>query len=58
MRILERQPEKATAMPKILSFCRACEKQTCHELREGDGVIAKVCLSCLERALTRSLDGD
>ncbi len=57
MQSLEQQSDRTVA-PKIVSFCQVCEKQTCHELREGDGVIAKVCLSCLERALAYSLDGE
>ncbi len=58
MRSLEWRPEDTTAVPRIVSFCHACAKETCHELREGDGVIAKVCLSCLERELAYLLDLD
>ena len=48
----------APPLPKTLRFCKACGKETPHEVRSGCGVIAKVCIPCLERALQYELDRD
>jgi hypothetical protein len=42
--------------PKTLRYCRACAKETPHEIRESPGVIAAVCVRCAERALSYELD--
>jgi hypothetical protein len=46
----------ARLTPKTLHYCSACGKETPHEIREGSGVLATICLPCLERALTYELD--
>jgi hypothetical protein len=48
----------APPLPKTLRFCKSCGKQTTHEVRSGAGVIATVCVPCLERALQYELDRD
>ncbi|MBZ5586264.1 MAG: hypothetical protein LAQ30_29580 [Acidobacteriia bacterium] len=50
--------EPLLAAPRTLSFCAACGEHTPHELVQGDGVIAKVCVRCAERALTNLLGRD
>ena len=44
--------------PRILSFCTACGEYTPHEWVEGDGVVAKVCIRCVDRDLTNLLNRD
>jgi len=53
------QQESGTkVLPKTIRLCRTCGKQTPHEVRSGAGVIATVCIPCLERALNYELDRD
>jgi len=42
--------------PKTLRYCRACAKQTPHEIRENSDVTAAICVACVERALSYELD--
>jgi hypothetical protein len=44
--------------PKTLEYRPVCPKQTPHEIREGNGVLAAICLCCLERAFTYEMDRD
>jgi len=44
--------------PRTLGYCPVCRMQTPHEIREGDGVLAAICLCCLERAFTYEMDRD
>lgn len=44
--------------PRPLEYCPVCRKQTPHEIRESDGVLAAICLDCLERAVTYEMDRD
>lgn len=44
--------------PRTLSFCTACGEHTPHEWVEGHGVVAKICVRCVERELTRLLNQD
>ena len=53
-----RSSETTTAWPKILRHCRACGKETPHQIRQGAGVVVTLCVPCLERALTYELDRD
>ena len=46
------------AWPKTLRFCRICQKETAHQLREGSGVVVTLCVPCVERALNYELDRD
>jgi hypothetical protein len=48
----------AIPIPKTLRFCKTCGKETAHQVRSGAGVIATVCVPCLERALQYELDRD
>lgn len=48
------QHAKPTGMPVMLRFCKTCENETLHELRRATGLVARICRSCLERALTNS----
>jgi hypothetical protein len=34
-----------------------CQRETRHQQREGAGVVATICVPCLERALSYELDG-
>lgn len=54
-------PEPASfkeGYPKITKYCKTCRKDTLHEIRMGSGVIATMCIACLERALCYELDRD
>ena len=42
--------------PKTLRFCPTCEKETAHEIREGEGVVVTLCIPCVERAMSYELD--
>ena len=53
-----RSIETTTAWPKTLRHCRACGKETPHQIRQGAGVVVTLCVPCLERALTYELDRD
>jgi hypothetical protein len=50
--------EPMLAGPRTLSFCTACGEHTPHEWVEGHGVVAKICVRCVERELTRLLNQD
>jgi hypothetical protein len=45
-------------LPRILRFCKTCQKQTPHEIRTGAGVAAAICIACLQRALNYELSRD
>jgi hypothetical protein len=54
-------PHTATAAapaPRTLRFCKTCGCDTPHEIRSGSGVTARICATCLERALRYELDRD
>ncbi|GEM_PF-3595987 len=48
----------AATWPKTLRYCRTCQKETPHQLRQGSGVVITLCVPCLERALSYELDRD
>ena len=48
----------APPFPSTLRFCKVCEGQTPHQVRTGSGVVATICIPCLERALQYELDRD
>jgi hypothetical protein len=58
--MIEWQPNLSApeALPKILRYCKTCQKQAPHEIRTGSGVAAAICLACLERAITYELSRD
>jgi len=56
MRLWEVRSEPPAVMPKTMRYCKVCQKDTPHEVRSGAGVIARMCLPCLERALSYELD--
>ncbi len=57
MRSVIPEREKVSA-GRTISFCRTCGKHTRHEWREGDGVVAKICMDCAERDALYALDRD
>jgi hypothetical protein len=44
------------ACPKIVRYCKTCEKETPHEIRNGVRVAVTICIPCLERALNYEMD--
>jgi hypothetical protein len=48
----------APPLPTTLRHCKTCARQTPHEIRTGSGVIATICVPCLQRALQYELDRD
>ncbi len=44
--------------PRTLCYCVSCGEHTPHELLEGEGIVAKVCVRCAERQLTDMLARD
>ncbi len=58
MTALSREFRLAADWPKTIRYCRTCQKDTPHEIREGAGVIATFCLPCVDRALSYELDRD
>jgi hypothetical protein len=50
--------QAATEHPRILRYCRGCERETPHEIHTADGMSIKVCACCVERALMYELDRD
>jgi hypothetical protein len=57
MRTYGQEPEPMPP-PRTMSFCKTCGKHTPHEWREGDRVVAKICVDCVERADLYALEGD
>lgn len=54
-------PEPASfqeLLPTTLKFCKICQRETPHQIRGGEGVVAVICIPCLRRALTYELDRD
>jgi hypothetical protein len=58
MRLSEEQGAQNPMLPKTLRFCKVCEIETPHEVRTGAGVVARICVPCLERARLYDLDRD
>jgi hypothetical protein len=50
--------ETMLAGPRTLPFCAVCGEYTPHEWIGGDGVVAKVCVPCVEHDLTNLLNQD
>jgi hypothetical protein len=50
--------EPMLGAPRTLSLCTVCGEYTPHEWVEGDGVVAKICVRCIERELTNLLGRD
>jgi hypothetical protein len=50
--------EPMLGAPRTLSFCTACGEYTPHEWVKGDGVVAKICVRCIELELTNLLGKD
>jgi len=53
MRLWKDQLEPAPVLPKTMRFCKVCRKDTPHEIRRGSGLVAKICMPCVRRALAR-----
>ncbi len=51
-------PLESVPAPRTLAYCAACGEYTPHELMEGDGVVAKLCVRCLEHEITDLLERD
>lgn len=45
-------------LTKILRFCRYCDRETAHEVRNGSHGAHVSCTRCRERALLEELDRD
>lgn len=58
MQLWEEQPESIPAPPKTIRFCKICDRETPHEVRAGNGIIARICVPCLERERLYDLDRD
>jgi hypothetical protein len=39
-------------------FCKTCQQETTHEIRRVSGLVARLCLPCLERTANYELDRD
>lgn len=52
------QPATSASLPQTLRYCKACGRETAHEVRTGAGVIARICVVCIERSLRYELDRD
>ncbi len=46
------------AFPHTLRYCKVCRKMTPHEIRAGAGLVAKMCVKCLESGRNYELDRD
>jgi hypothetical protein len=44
--------------PTTIKFCKICQRETPHQIRGGEGVVAVICIPCLDRALTYELERD
>jgi hypothetical protein len=54
-------PEPASfyePLPTTIKYCRCCQRETPHQVRSGKGVVAVICIPCLNRALTYELERD
>lgn len=54
-------PEPASynePLPKLMKFCKTCRMETPHQIRSGQGVLATICVPCINRSLTYELDRD
>jgi hypothetical protein len=47
-----------TPWPKILRYCKICQKETSHEIHSASGVTVTLCVRCLQDALGHELDRD
>jgi hypothetical protein len=52
------QPATSAPAPQTLRFCKACGRETAHEIRSGSGVIARICVICMDRSLRHELERD
>jgi hypothetical protein len=52
------QQALAPLLPTTLRFCKVCGEQTPHQVRTGAGVVATICIPCMERTLQYELDRD
>ena len=52
------QFEPAHGVPKTFRFCKVCRKETPHEILANEGVVAYICIPCLEEDLLYELDRD
>ncbi len=43
------KPENTSAYRQVSKFCEVCKSTTPHQVRENDGVVAKICVACLLR---------
>ena len=47
---------QAAALPRALRFCKICQKETPHEVRTGAGLVARMCVECLNALLNFKAD--
>jgi hypothetical protein len=50
MQSVQQHFEPQQSMPKTIRYCKACQKETPHEIVFGGGCVAKICIPCLEQA--------
>jgi len=58
MQPMETRYEPVPAPPKTIRYCKVCRRETPHEILAGSGVVAKVCIPCLEQTERYELDRD
>ena len=51
MQLWEDRLEPSKKLPTTIRLCRVCQRETPHQIRFGCGVVAKICVPCLEQSL-------
>jgi hypothetical protein len=45
-------------LPRILKYCKLCQRETPHQISKGAGVSAVICVPCWHRAVAYELERD
>lgn len=45
-------------LPKMIKYCKTCQRDTPHQIRAAQGAVVVICIPCLNRALTYDLNRD
>ena len=51
-------PSANATWPRVLRYCKRCQKETPHEIHLASGMSVTVCVPCLTKALNFELDKD
>jgi hypothetical protein len=51
-------PSAGTAFPRVLRYCRCCERETPHEIHTAHAMDITECICCMQRALMYELGRD